>query len=320
MHKHHVLTGGIAATIAAIVSVTAWLVVDSNLAASNAASAGTYACFKAKTGQVFLRTKCATGEKRVLINTSGVQGERGYSNFELAQQNGFSGTVSEWLKTLVGPAGRDGSGSTGATGPTGPAGPAGPAGATGATGATGAAGAAGLVPLFGAFYDTASHYNTVDDLPPSAWGGTATTNANVPHVIKLNSTYQNGEPLANGISIVDGSKITVTKTGFYNVQFSSVFDKKNTGDDVVEIWARKDGTDVAWTNTTFIVPTSAAAGGAIVAAWNFLIYIEAGTGKYAELFWASSEGSVRVEGVAPQTSPLVRPGIPSTILTVTQVG
>ena len=126
MHKHHVLTGGIAATIAAIVSVTAWLVVDSNLAASNAASAGTYACFKAKTGQVFLRTKCATGEKRVLINTSGFQGERGYSNFELAQQNGFAGTVSAWLKTLVGPAGRDGSGSTGATGPTGPAGPAGP--------------------------------------------------------------------------------------------------------------------------------------------------------------------------------------------------
>ena len=130
MRRHHVINGSIAATVAIIVSLTAWLVVHSGIASTNAASAGTYACFKSATGQVYLRATCKANEKRVLINGTGLQGSRGYSNFELAQQNGFTGTVADWLKTLVGPAGASGSGSTGATGV------AGPTGSTGSTGST----------------------------------------------------------------------------------------------------------------------------------------------------------------------------------------
>ena len=319
MKKHHVINGSLAALIAAIVSLTTWFVVIPGLAQSNAATAGTYACFKGSSGQVYLRSTCKTGEKRVLINGTGLQGSRGYSNFELAQQNGYTGTVSEWLKTLVGPAGASGSGSTGATGPAGPAGPAGAPGAPGAKGDTGIAGA-GFEPIYGAFYDTNAHYNTVNDLAPSTWGGTATTSVNVPKLFKINSTYANGSPYTNGVSIVDGTKISVTKSGIYNIQFSSVFDKKTTGDDTVDIWLRRDGVDIPNTGTSIIVTTSSAAGGAAVAAWNFFVYIEAGTGHYAELVWASSEGSVRMQGVPAINTPYVRPAVPSTILTVTQVG
>lgn len=56
----------------------------------------------------------------------GQNGAPGLSAYQVAQANGFTGTQSQWLASLVG-----------ATGATGAVGPAGPAGATGATGATG---------------------------------------------------------------------------------------------------------------------------------------------------------------------------------------
>lgn len=48
---------------------------------------------------------------------------RGFSAYEIAVQNGYEGTVEEWLLSLIGPEGPQGEkGNTGAQGPTGPAG------------------------------------------------------------------------------------------------------------------------------------------------------------------------------------------------------
>ena len=84
----------------------------------------------------------------------GEKGDDGKSAYEIAVDNGFSGTEAEWLLSLKGQKGETGAtgpqgpqgetgatGATGATGPQGPRGPQGPQGETGATGATGAAGA-----------------------------------------------------------------------------------------------------------------------------------------------------------------------------------
>lgn len=71
-------------------------------------------------------------------------GPRGPSAFDVAVAEGFTGTVTQWLASLVGPSGPIGApGSAGATGPTGPTGPAGPQGATGPRGPVGATGAVG---------------------------------------------------------------------------------------------------------------------------------------------------------------------------------
>jgi Collagen triple helix repeat (20 copies) len=71
---------------------------------------------------------------------TGPQGSPGDTNYDLAQQNGFEGSLSQWLSSLVGPQGATGpqgaSGAQGATGPTGP---------SGATGATGPIGPSGVV-------------------------------------------------------------------------------------------------------------------------------------------------------------------------------
>lgn len=68
----------------------------------------------------------------------GGTGAAGKSAYEIAVDNGFSGSVTQWLASLVGPRG-----ATGATGPAGATGATGPAGATGATGAQGPKGDTG---------------------------------------------------------------------------------------------------------------------------------------------------------------------------------
>lgn len=83
-------------------------------------------------------------------------GPQGLSAYQIAVQNGFSGTEAEWLTSITGPVGPTGpQGNTGPAGPTGPqgsqgiqgvqgaTGPAGPQGLKGDTGNTGAAGATG---------------------------------------------------------------------------------------------------------------------------------------------------------------------------------
>jgi hypothetical protein len=76
----------------------------------------------------------------------------------VAQQNGFTGTIGEWLQSLVGAPGPKGdTGATGAQGPkgdTGPAGAQGPKGDTGATGAQGPKGDTGATGAQGPKGDT----------------------------------------------------------------------------------------------------------------------------------------------------------------------
>jgi hypothetical protein len=77
----------------------------------------------------------ATGEKGD-TGATGATGADGKSAFQVAVDNGFIGSVTDWLTTLVGPKGDKGEkGDTGATGETG---------ATGATGATGERGLQGI--------------------------------------------------------------------------------------------------------------------------------------------------------------------------------
>jgi Phage Tail Collar Domain len=69
----------------------------------------------------------------------GPPGTSGYTNYDLAQQNGFEGSLPQWLASLVGPQGPTGaSGPTGAAGPQGVTGPQGPVGPSGTAGIFGA--------------------------------------------------------------------------------------------------------------------------------------------------------------------------------------
>ncbi|MFD1277440.1 collagen-like protein [Streptomyces kaempferi] len=69
---------------------------------------------------------------------AGGDGAAGKSAYEIAVDNGFTGTVTQWLASLIGPAGPQGvPGATGPTGPKGDPGTTGPAGPPGADGSGG---------------------------------------------------------------------------------------------------------------------------------------------------------------------------------------
>lgn len=96
-------------------------------ASSTSTSPTFYACLK-HGGLSSVSTKshtCPTGSTSISWNAVGTPGS---TNYQLAQQDGFTGSLAQWLATLVGPRGPIGP--MGAAGGTGPAGPTGLAGAT----------------------------------------------------------------------------------------------------------------------------------------------------------------------------------------------
>jgi hypothetical protein len=195
---------------------------------------------------------------------------------------------------IPGPSGPPGPiGPTGLKGDKGDIGLTGPKGDTGATGATGATGPAGTGGLgsYGSFFDTTTQTNL----------GGASGNA-----FKLNTTDFN-----SGVSIVSTSQIKMTNAGKYNIVFSAQIDKTDGGYDTVEIWLKKNGSNLANTNTKLYIPAN---NGKEVASWNF--FVNAAANDYFEIYWYSSDSDLRAFAEIAGA----RPAIPSIIMTVNQVG
>lgn len=119
--------------------------------------------------------------------------------------------------------------------------------------------------------------------------------------------------ISRDISIASDSRITMAKAGIYNIQFSAQLDKTDSGDDTVQIWLRKNGNNVANSNTEMTLVGNS---GKHVAAWNFVV--QASAGDYFEIAWHSADTAVFINYIAAASTP-TRPAIPSVILTVTQV-
>lgn len=145
----------------------------------------------------------------------------------------------------------------------------------------------------------------------SAYSTQDQTNAGATSVNKM--TY-NVTEFNNGVSIVSNSRITIANAGVYNIQFSAQYDKTDSGDDNVEIWLCKNGSNVANSSTQLVLVGN---NGKHVAAWNW--FVSAAAGDYFELCWHSSDVNVLINYVAGASNP-TRPAIPSVILTVNKVG
>lgn len=213
-----------------------------------------------------------------------------------------------------GPMGRTGpQGSTGASGPTGPTGlqgpigpqgptgPMGPTGPTGATGPAGPQGSAGGFGSYGSFYDTTSVLLPQDQA------------VNVP----LNTTA-----LSNGVSIEldefgSPTKIKFDSSGVFNISFSMQLQKSDTGLDTVSIWLAQNGENVdnSSTDISLIDKNEASR---LFAAWNFVV--GASGGDYFQLRISATNNLKTTILYAPAQLNPTRPAIPSTILTVNQIG
>lgn len=124
----------------------------------------------------------------------------------------------------------------------------------------------------------------------------------------------NNTDLSNGVSVVSSSRITIANTGIYNIQFSAQVDKTDGGDDQVEIWLKKNNSNVANSST---VMTLHSQDGKAVAAWNW--FVNASAGDYFQIAWHSADTAMFLNYMAGSSNP-TRPAIPSVILTVNLVG
>ena len=120
---------------------------------------------------------------------------------------------------------------------------------------------------------------------------------------------------SNGVTIVSGSRITTTYKGVYNLQFSAQLEKTDNGADTVYIWFKKNGNNVARSNTAIDVLKQAGGSGKSVAAWNYVDTMN--VGDYLEIVWQSANINVQLHQDAAAGN---FPSIPSVIATLTQVG
>ena len=123
---------------------------------------------------------------------------------------------------------------------------------------------------------------------------------------------------SNGVTLSNSSRLNVVTAGLYNCQFSIQF--KNTTNDTqdVDVWFRKNGTNIVKSNSRFGLAPRKSAGDPshTIAALNF--FVDMAENDYIELVFRVSDTGVSIEHYATSTTP-TRPAVPSVIATMSFV-
>lgn len=122
---------------------------------------------------------------------------------------------------------------------------------------------------------------------------------------------------SDGVSLSNSSRLVAGYSGIYNLQFSSQFTNTDTQIQDVSVWFRKNGSNVANSNSEFSVPNShGGTAGRLIAALNY--YIDLAKDQYVELMWSATSTNVTLDYIATQSNP-TRPATPSVIATMCYV-
>lgn len=113
------------------------------------------------------------------------------------------------------------------------------------------------------------------------------------------------------------SKITVDYAGLYNLQFSFQFVNTDTQIHDTDVWFRKNGTNIANSNSRFSVPNShGGIDGHLIAALNF--FLDMDPGDFVEVMWHTDDVKISIQQLPTAASP-TRPATPSAIVTMSYV-
>jgi hypothetical protein len=165
-----------------------------------------------------------------------------------------------------------------------------------------------FVPLSAAAEADSAPYGAFQDTTDQTAANTTTA-----YAVTLDTT-----DYSNGVYLSNSSRLNVRNYGVYNIQFS--IQLKNTTNDSqdTDIWFRKNGTNVAGSNSRFSMPSRKSTGDPshLIAAMNY--FLEMNAGDYVEVMWRVSDVGVSIEHYPTSTSP-TRPSIPSAIITLNYV-
>jgi hypothetical protein len=132
-------------------------------------------------------------------------------------------------------------------------------------------------------------------------------------------TYDQSDFL-DGVTLSSGSRLTVPHEGIYKVTFS--IQLRNTTNDVqdADIWLRKNGSDVANTNSRFSIPQRKSVGSDSHLIATTSIMVELVANDYIQVMWHVTNTGVSIEQFPAVTySAGVTPAIPATPSAFVQV-
>jgi len=165
-----------------------------------------------------------------------------------------------------------------------------------------------LVPYSAAAYADSIPYGSFYDVNDQSAASTTTA-----YAITLSNT-----DLTNNVYLSNSSRINVRAAGKYNFQFSIQFANDDSQIQDVDVWIRKNGSDVASSNSRFSIDSKhGSVKGHVIAALN--LFVDLAANDYIELVWATSSTLVIIEQIPAQSSP-TRPATPSVIATMQFVG
>ena len=169
-----------------------------------------------------------------------------------------------------------------------------------------------------AFFATIpTYYGAFSDYTDQYAGGATTlaeAQANVAAPMRFTTTDE-----ANGVSIVDGSKITFGHTGVYNIQWSGQFENTDNAPHDISVWLRKGGVgSVIGSNGRISMPSrkNAIEFAHTLAGWNFVFTVNAN--EYYEFIWSTNSTTVSIQTYPISVVP-DRPSTASLVLTVSPV-
>lgn len=151
-------------------------------------------------------------------------------------------------------------------------------------------------------------YGAFEDLTDQVAANTTTA-----YAITFNTTN-----FSNGVTLSNSSRLNVSQAGIYNIQFSVQLTNMTNAPQDVDIWFRKNGTNIDNSNSRFgfAARKSPSDPFHIVAAMNLFVSLD--TSDYVELMWRPTDVGVALEHYAASSTP-TRPVVPSVIATVTFV-
>jgi hypothetical protein len=122
----------------------------------------------------------------------------------------------------------------------------------------------------------------------------------------------------NGVTLSNSSRLNVSQAGIYNIQFSVQLVNTTNASVDIDIWFRKNGTNIDKSNSRFGLAPRKSLGDPfhLIGAINFFVSLD--TNDYVELMWRTSDVGAYIEHYAASSTP-TRPSIPSVIATVTFV-
>lgn len=163
------------------------------------------------------------------------------------------------------------------------------------------------------FYNGTTWVSTAAFRQFGAWQDTTNQTA-----AAANTAYAmtfNTQDVADGITLVSSSQLTVPMSGIYNLQFSAQLVNTDSQIHDVDIWIRKNGTDLSGTNGQVSVPNKhGAIDGHALPAWNYFLSLNAN--DYVQLYWSTGNVACSLQALAAVTP---HPASASVIVTMNRI-